>query len=132
MRAPRCRRCQVLATHTGCYVDTSKRGANLNEPGMSREFLCAHHAHARLPEVTARVQGIAVVARSKIVQPPCAETDEGEPAPDVPAGTAGAVEELDIGDIGDDDTDAMYWVRFPEPYGGVLCEPGQLDFESVP
>jgi hypothetical protein len=63
-------------------------------------------------------KGRTVVTVRAVSQPPCAETDDGDPAPDVPHGTVGIVEEVET----DDPDDIRYWVRFEEPYGGVLLE----------
>lgn len=60
-----------------------------------------------------------------VVQPPCAEQDDGTPAPDVPAGVVGVVEEVEDPDD-DEDEDVRYAVRFPEPYGLVLVEDADI------
>jgi hypothetical protein len=52
-----------------------------------------------------------VTARVRIRQSPL------DPAPDVPAGTAGYIE---------DEVDDFVWVDFGTPYGVVACEPGEL------
>lgn len=48
-------RCENLAQYYRWKTDTNKRGANLNEPGMTQEFVCVAHANELRDYIGARL-----------------------------------------------------------------------------